>query len=91
MRDSWGKIVVIMEVLCGKKRALRTRAGLTSSFIVNKRGAFTISSSHGFLHLSTWFFIDFVSVGALFLPIINRTNNDDNELNKPILLSGGCV
>ena len=41
-----------------------------------------------FLHTG---FTVFTSVPGRFLPIIHTTNNDNNYLNIPILLSGGCV
>lgn len=33
----------------------------------------------------------FISINCLFLPTINSTYKDNNELNKLILLPGGCV
>ena len=58
---------------------------------VYKPFGFTAMRTHFFRALSHTINADFTPVLKEFLPIINTPNKDNNILNKPTLLLGGCV
>lgn len=91
MHSAWGGFVDSSVRGCGQSSGLSTYVSCCILGLVNKGCGFTHSFAQTFLLFIHSFLQTFTSVMWQLLLTINRTYNYNNNLNKPILLPGGCV
>ncbi len=91
MRNALGKFVDNTMVMCGKGNGLCRFFGCCVFSGVDNQGVFTQLFTQVLRVFFHRVFNTLLPVIEEILPTINKAYKDNNELNKPILLLGGCV
>ena len=87
----WGNIVECGGTYCVQTPVLSSTKQCSVFCLVYKRLGFPTLPSQLLLNLFHSIKQTFIPVNFRLLPIINKTYKNNNELNKFILLPGGCL